>query len=143
MGITDIDLEREQIQCVFGLGGGELHVADERFPDEAGWDSPDGIAYWHEGVPEYVSLDELGLTFDDEVRTAILCGVYGLPDPPEGWEFVRAFTTSGECECWWCGSGTGNEDQREECKLCEGDGYVYIGEGWAEVVYRKIEPTTF
>jgi hypothetical protein len=30
----NLAIERKQIACVFGLGGGELHEPDERFPDE-------------------------------------------------------------------------------------------------------------
>ena len=138
MGTTGIDIECERIQCVFGLGGGELHVADERFPDSEGWDGPEGIACWYEGVPDYVSLSELGLDWDDELRTAILCGVYGLPNPPEGWEQVASFTSSGEAACWWCGEGPGTEGQRGECKLCEEEGLVYIGDGWCEVIFKRV-----
>ena len=37
----------------------------------------------------------------------------------------------------WCGEGAedeaGDENERDACKLCEGDG-VYLGDGWYEVV---------
>lgn len=107
----DLYLERERIACVFGLCGGELHVADERIPDPEGWDGPGGIAFWYEGEPDYVTLDDLGLDScgDDEVRTALLNGVYGLANPPQGWEQVASYTTSGERECWrpgWPGNST-------------------------------------
>ena len=159
---NDSDLDRQRIECVFGLGGGELHAAHPDFPGDAGWDGPDGIAYWYEGVPDYLSLDELGLGHDDEVRTAIIDCLFGHPDPPDGWEQAASFTSSGERECWWCGSGTDwdgsiEQDRAREadpltptgyrgnpaCKLCEGDGVVYLGDGWAEVVYRRVETTTF
>lgn len=157
----DIDLDKERVACVFGLGGGELHEADERFPDE--WDGPDGIAHWYDGPPEYASelkdanlvecpacegtgmdgdlddceqCDGRGLE-DREVRTAIIDVLYGFPEPPDGWERIASFTSSGERECWWCGDGTGNEDERDDCQLCEGDGLVYLGDGMAEVVYRR------
>ena len=133
--MKDIDIEREQVACVFGLGGGELHVADDRFPDE--WDGL--LAYWYDGVPEYVSASEPGIDPDDDVRTAIHCCMFGYPDAPEGWVQVASFTSSGERECWWCaegaGDGTGSEEARGDCQLCEGDGVVYLGEGWCEVVY--------
>lgn len=130
----DGDLERERIACVFGLGGGELHQADDRWPDE--WDGV--IEHWYEGVPDYVSLDELSLDLDDEVRTAILDVMFGLPEPPPGWRFVASYSSSGEAACWWCGDGTGNEEARDGCTLCDGDGYLYLGDGWAEVVYVRI-----
>ena len=127
----DIDIERERVACVFGLGGGELHVADERFPDA--WDGSEGIAYWYEGVPEYASE----LRHLDEARTAIICSLFGDPEPPTDWEQAASFSSSGEAACWWCGDGTGNEEHRPGCKLCEGDGLVYLGDGWCEVVYRS------
>lgn len=157
---TTIDLERERIACVFGLGGGELHEAHAEFPDE--WDGV--IAYWYDGPPEYATelkdanivecstcagigydadrdadcraCDGLG-HHDREVRTAILDCLYGEPEPREGWERIASFTSSGEAECWWCGDGSGNEDERPNCPLCEGDGLIYLGDGWAEVVLRR------
>ena len=125
---TEIDIERERIQCVFGLGGGELHEAHADFPDE--WDGV--IAWWYEGVPDYAT--ELG-DLDDGARTAIIDCMFGFPESPEGWKRVASFSSSGERDCWWCGDGTGNEDERDVCQLCEGDGVVYLGEGWCEVVY--------
>jgi len=153
------DLEQERVACVFGLGGGELHEPHPDFADE--WDGV--IAHWYDGPPEYAtelrdahmvecaacngsgvdddledceSCDGRGLE-DREVRTAILDCLYGEPEPPEGWARIASFTSSGEAECWWCGDGTGNEDQRDECDLCEGDGLVYLGDGMAEVIFRR------
>jgi hypothetical protein len=128
-----IDLDRERVACVFGLGGGELHQAHPDFPDE--WDGL--IAYWYEGQPHYAALPDLGLDHDDEVRTAILDCLFGHPESPPGWRRVASFRSSGERECWWCGDGTGNEEHREHCRLCEGDGLIYLGEGWCEVVYAR------
>ncbi len=142
MGTSEHDLERERIACVFGLGGGELHETDDRFPDSEGWDGPEGIAYWYEGVPEYVTVAELGLDFDDEVRTAIVCCIFGHPAPPDGWRQVATYSSSGEAPCWCSGAddhdeGDGDYDDAEGCKLCDGDGYVFLGDGWAEVVYVR------
>ena len=130
--MTDIDLDRERIACVFGLGGGELHVPHPEFRDE--WDGPKGIAHWYEGVPDYATdLADL-----DDARTAILDCMFGVPEPPPGWKVVASFASSGEAECW-CGEG-GGDDDREECPLCEGDGIIYIGDGWREVVMvRELE----
>lgn len=69
MPYKDADPERARVACVFGLGGGELHVADERFPDE--WDGH--IAYWYDGVPEYAGE----LRHLDDARTAIICCLFG------------------------------------------------------------------
>ena len=114
----DIDLDRERVACVFGLGGGELHEPHADFPDE--WDGPDGIAYWYDGAPEYATElrdanlvecpacagkgmdDDLedcdrcegrGLE-DREVRTAILECLFGEPEPPSGWGKIASFTSS-------------------------------------------------
>ncbi len=148
MGTPEHDLERERIACVFGLGGSELHEADDRFPDSEGWDGPEGIAYWYEGAPEYVSPSDLGLDLDScgEVRTAIVCCTFGHPSPPEGWEQVATFSSSGEAPCWCCGAGTAHDDEgdkddddTEGCKLCNGDGLIYLGDGWHEIVYCWVE----
>ncbi len=120
-----IDLDRERVACVFGLGGGELHEPHPDFRDE--WDGV--VAYWYEGVPEYAT--ELGHL--EGARTAILDCLFGCPPPPEGWKQVASYSSSGEAQCWWCeGTGEGSE---EPCSLCEGDGYVYLGDGWREVVF--------
>ena len=178
-----MDIERMQVEVVFGLGGGELAgPPSSEFPDE--WDS---IQFWYEGVPSYTSEFEdkdretckacngdgyMGLhedededecpecngdgDFDYELRTMLVCRMYGREDVPEGWEELGNFRNSGEAECWHCGPGTdweGSEKQKlarekepntntcyrgdPSCKLCKGGGYVYIGDGWFEVVYRK------
>ena len=87
-----------------------------------------------------MALDEVGLNRneDHEIRTAILHCLFGCPEAPDGWTRVASFGSSGEAECWWCAQGAGDGGQPEDCKLCEGDGVVYIGEGWAEVVYRRV-----
>ena len=88
-----------------------------------------GIAYWYEGVPHYaVELGDI-----DDARTAILDCMFGVPEPPSGWKVVASYSSSGEAECWWC-YGRNGEDQRDGCPLCEGDGIIYIGDGWREVV---------
>ena len=147
--MTEQQVEREQVQNVFGLGGGEL--ADDAW---------DGVSlYWYEGPPEYATADGLdGLDLDDdsEYRTALVCCLFGAPPAPDGWSVAGSYTTSGEADCWWCGPGTdwdGSDEQdrvrgetattnthyrgKVDCPLCEGDGWVYLGDGWAEVVYRR------
>lgn len=145
--LTEKGIEREQMECVFRLGGGELHIADARFPDP--WEEV--FAYWYEGCPDYDEEDSKD--YDYNYRTGL--AYYNCPEI-EGWELVRSFSTSGETECWRCGPGTdwdGSEEQDQarqeqpctntgyrgdpDCKLCEGSGYVYIGDGWAEAVYRQ------
>lgn len=154
--MSDQDLERERIACVFGLGSGELHEPHPDAPDE--WDGQ--ITYWYDGTPDYAELKDVNCVecpckglgddrgdcdrcegyglIDLEVRTAIIDCLWGERDPPSGWERIASFTSSGEASCWWCGEGTGNEEEREDCELCESDGLIYLGEGWCEVVYRRI-----
>lgn len=166
MASQDIDQERARVECVFSLGGGELHVPDARFPDD--WDGV--FAHWYGGPPEYatelrdahevtcptckgtkiVPADEGSAEcpacegmghLDLEVRTAIICCIFGFPAPPEGWTQVASYSSSGERECWCCGvDAVGDEEDHEPdgCELCAGDGYVYLGDGWAEVVYRRV-----
>lgn len=119
---------KASIEAVFALGGGELE--DECFEEG-------GVTYlwWFEGVPEYAAREHR----EDRRRlvTVIACEIFGEAKAPEGWERVRAFRSSGETSCPWCGDGTGNEDCRSACELCEGDGLVYLGEGWSEVVFAR------
>ncbi len=143
-------LERKQVEWVFGLTGGELHEPDSRFPHK--WDH---IRYWYEGPPDWTNRNELGLTWDDDVRTIVACLLYGDLEVPEGWEEVTRFASSGETECPDCGlSSEWNESPAQElarkktpltntgyrgnpdCPLCEGGGYIYIGEGWYEITLR-------
>lgn len=63
--------------------------------------------------------------------------LFGHPAPPSGWKQIASFSSSGEASCWWCGDGTGNETSRSTCKLCDGNGTVFLGDGWAEVVLRR------
>ena len=72
-------------------------------------------------------------TRDPEVNSDGSIDIYFAPEAPEGWEQIASYGSSGEAECWCCGS----DREEETCLLCEGDGIVYIGEGWAEVVYRR------
>ena len=125
-----IDLDRERVACVFERGGGKLHEAHPDFRDE--WDG--AVEHWHEGVPEYASE----LRHLTGARTAILDCLFGFPAPPLGWKQVASYSSSGEASCWWCGDGTGNEEEQPGCPLCEGDGQVYLGDGWCEVVYVPV-----
>lgn len=49
------------------------------------------------------------------------------PEQARGKRRVASYVAS-ERECPWCGTGTGNEDARESCDLCEGEGLLYHGE---------------
>jgi len=146
---AEADREREQVENVFGLGGGELE--DESFA---------GYAYNYEGAPEYAAneIEEL----DYQYHTVIVSGGGYLPSPYDKleedgvrWDLVEYFMNSGESDCWICGAGGNGVDwwadefeqqhghapgPDDRCGLCETEmedmpGVVYIGEGY-EAVYR-------
>lgn len=124
------DTERQEIEWVFMLTGGELN--------DAPWG---GFAYNYDGVPEWAASD-FDDRFDHEYRTIIGCFVYGSPpeqivDAEGVWELRATFASSGEAECPLRPEVV--EDER--CPLCdepsgEPHGYIYLGDGWAEAVYR-------
>ena len=128
--LTDAEREHASVEAVFGLTGGELE--DGPCPINDGGRTH---RYWYEGVPDYVRHE-----YRNERRrllTVAACELYGQVETPEGWERLASFSSSGETDCPWCGDGTGNEDGREDCPLCEGDGLLYLGDGWSEVVFAK------
>lgn len=128
--LTEAEKEHASVEAVFGLTGGELN--DSPCPLDGGGRT---YRYWYDGPPEYAAGD-----YRDERRrliTVAACELYGSVEAPSGWERINTFSTSGETSCPWCGDGTGNEEGREDCLLCEGDGYVYIGDGWREIVFAK------
>ena len=162
--ITEAEIERTQVEQVFGLTGGEL--------DGSIWkEGETTIApFWYEGVPEYASGD-----FDDleNARTAVHCALYGESAERivvEGGAWVRKgeFLSSGETECCYrsgapedakvkrdqcrlvkafpkhrTGGGYSPKDltaKHAECPFCgerlgEDHGYIYLGDGWVETVY--------
>lgn len=61
------------------------------------------------------------------------------PKPPRGYRVVYQFG-AGEQSCPDCGEGTGNESERRNCPLCEGDGLLYWGEECQVVVLAPIDP---
>ncbi len=77
-------------------------------------------------APEWLDKDDLQGADPDDCMT-ILDYSLSEPEAPEGWRLVYQYA-AGEKECPWCGDGTGNEDTRADCKLCEGDGLLYQGE---------------
>ena len=169
MDSNEVDLERARVACVFCLGGGELHQPDERFPDE--WDgvfahwfegAPDYATDLKEinevtcptckgtkidpapadqEPAECPACEGMG-HLDLEVRTVIMCCLFGHPTPPAGWTQAATYSSSGERECWSCTDRDNDhedgEDGSEGCKVCEGEGLVYLGDGWCEVVYRRV-----
>ena len=82
-------------------------------------------------APEWAcNRDSEWWRWDGEYITVLdLTGVGCLdaPDNARGKRKVYSYVT-GERGCPWCGPGTGEEDSREDCDLCEGEGLLYQGE---------------
>lgn len=131
---TERRIEREQVANVFSLGGGEL--------SEKPWGR---FRHWFDGPPSWAGRTEYPDMYDGEVeyRTVLICEMYGEHDTPNGWRRLNTYRSSGEADCWWCGDGTDYVSEHKgehdpKCKLCEGSGYVYLGDGWGEVVYKRV-----
>lgn len=83
--------------------------------------------------------DWYGVEYGLEYRTVIGSAFdASAPVLPRGWMHVGTFT-HGERGCPWCGPGTGNEDGREDCDLCEGFGYVCDEYGCSHVYARALK----
>jgi hypothetical protein len=54
-------------------------------------------------------------------------GCLDAPDKARGKRKVFSYIES-ERPCPWCGDGIGEEEGREDCDLCEGEGLLYQGE---------------
>jgi len=157
------DLEREQIEWVFGLTGGEL--ADEPWTvlgapihffrhDPLQTEAMDEhvFPYWYEGVPDYSEIRD---KYSETYRTVVVDEMGGpvpgaLLDKEGGiWKKIRSFRNSGETEC------PGRQDEGvvtessasngKYCDYCEANigedhGYIYLGDGWGEVIYQLHKP---
>lgn len=138
----EIQIEREQIAAVFRVCISELFD-----PGDGTADEPWPRCFWYEGVPEWAEMELLGCRGSlcdgtHEYRTIVSDETWGPRYTPIGWERVEAYFSSGETECRCkyereTGEDTGKPDP--DCPLCEGNGYIYIGDGMAEVVYRRLE----
>ena len=138
---TPEQIEREQVEWVFGLTGGEL--ADEPWrplgADGTAWVFP----YWHDGVPEYAEAD-----FDDvyeaTYRTVVcddtLPDVVIDADDGASWQLVKFYSNYGETEC----PRRQADDPADglPCDLCGEDdehGVIYFSDRWGETVYKQDE----
>jgi hypothetical protein len=141
------DAERQSVEWVFGLTGGEL--------EDKPWN---GFAYHYEGVPEWAQAD-FNDHYDRGYHTIVSCFLFGGPsqrlvDTTGVWTLQTVFSSSGETECplreldpdevdavYRHRQEQFNRPAIERCFLCDekrGDdhGYIYLGDGWAEAVYR-------
>lgn len=144
--LTEEELDLERCACLFGVEVSDLEHEDHVQPVLDEYTDDDAARfpkYWYEGPPEWAegdfSKDERNSP-SGRYRTLIVACMDGKPQIPTGWRFVKLYRSAPERECAWCGAGTGNEATHSTCQLCEGDGLLYWGEEWCEVV---IEQPTF
>jgi len=127
-GEAEGEAERLSLAWLFGLeqGGYSLH----RLTKEA-WPTLVGKAGFHfEGAEDgmsdcrgedYMSIVGYGLT-----STELPKRIEPVDEDDDFvWVLEKTYNASPECECPWCGTGTGNEASREDCGLCEGSGLLY------------------
>jgi len=137
------EIERAQIEWVFALTGGELGDAPWRVIAADG--TAEEFPYWYEGPPEYDDARQQRTRRGAVYRTVVMDISYGLPPnvvtdaDGSAWTRDGHFTSSGEAAC------PGQDDPAASlpCDLCEEDaahGIIYIGDGWAEVVYEVEDP---
>jgi len=152
--------EREQVEYVFGLTGGELSATPWAIVYEAESSvdgkpfTPEGERvpehevhrstwrYWYDDAPEYAAR-ECAVEFPATTRTVVTCALYGgvrrafYDANGKRWELLKFFTNSGETEC-------PRKDETipegAHCDLCDGTtsakhGFIYLGDGWVEAVY--------
>lgn len=193
---SEDDIEREQIEWVFGLTGGELEAEPweyEEFKEESEYRPAERPAfryvkrphsssfrYWYQDPPDYVDRRELASRDDYNAvfRTAVVNELYGpapaaLRDAEGIWQKVRSFRNSGETECpnrepqedddpadlipsdtdpRWARpvrrvtvDEASRSESGDECPYCAerigtAHRYIYLGDGWGEVVYRLRPP---
>lgn len=143
--------ERAQVEYVFGLTGGELDDSPCVLKDADGkaWHT----AYHYDGAPEYAT--EYTKDYDSEYFTLVRECLWGAPpeilfdENGSKFERVEIFGHSGETECPGQHEDEGDKVadahclQGDRCVMCgepkgESHGYIYLGDGWAEIVYRKV-----
>jgi hypothetical protein len=146
--MTEQEIERHQVEYVFGLTGGELNNNP--------WQGEGfNFAYTYDGVPEWAQEDfSRDERFNETFVTVVLAGSYWSPsetltDSQGTWKLVKTYAHSGECECPLKDCDV--EDlalagivQKERCFLCEEEpgeqhGFIYLGDS-QEAVYQLWNP---
>lgn len=134
----DSEADRITMAWMLGLaqGGYSLHrVTEQNWPELSG-----KALYVFEGAEDGMSdqphgdyMSFVGMSYP--VTTEFPSQISG---DDEVWELEKVYNMVPEIECPWCGTGTGNEDSRDECEMCEGDGLLY--EPYHTVaLYRRVE----
>lgn len=144
--MTEAQIERESVEAVFSLGGGELDDKPLTYTIQ-GETEERTFFYHYDGPPEYAGSDFPDKDSSEvaDYFTVVGCWQYGNP-PTEiiikGKRYVQAgsYLSSGETECTATQCDPDPFDG-ERCPLCDRDvgdehGCIYLGDGWAEVVYR-------
>lgn len=144
-------IERQQVEIVFGLSGGELDSKPWTWTDAVG--NVQSLPWHYDGVPDYTVGDEF--THEDQMSgrfSTIVCigDPYSGPDPriPPGYRHVAFYSSSGEGDCPCHDMVANGEDpatiysDNGRCPLCEyendGESHcVYLGEGWGERVVEQ------
>jgi len=139
-------IQRECVEWVFGLTGGELNDKPWRpFTERDLSGEPETFLYSYDGPPDYDVRD----SSDGDYVTVVSDCLTG--EEPEnlyenGTRYVRVaiFMSSGETDC----IGPADESHVGEsverpCPYCESQegeehGCIYLGDGWCETVYQRI-----
>ena len=113
------------------------------------------VRYFYDGVPSYVERDfrNMSGSFFTMVKNCLF-GSPALHIVAQGkiWRRVATYTSSGETDCpfqgvsdedvpWAERTHLGDRSTVHHCPACEAEkgeehGCIYLGEGWAEIVYR-------
>lgn len=146
----ELRIERECVEQVFCLTGGELNDKPVTYTDDSGEGT---LRYTYDGGPDYAQSDFEDL-HSNYVRyfTAVrqysphhTSEIMGSEIKIDGktYKCVSVFNSSGETQCP-CADMGGEPDPfaGKECPYCgkqdgEKHGHIYLGDGWCEVVYRQ------
>ena len=166
--LTEAEIEQQQIEQVFALGGGELNhepwtvkVPEPGLSSHPRWRPVRGarmqsetFRYWYEGPPEYAEAFRRS-QYEHPYRTVVGYGTQpiAVSDAQGVWRRVADFRSSGEAECPWRQSDEpkvrkSHTNDGKVCMLCEADvgdehGYIYLGDGYGESVYQLIEQPAY
>ena len=110
--VKELAIERQQVEWVFGLTGGELadevwaNMTEGRYSDGEGTGDfyTFGDRYWYEGVPDYMEKGQYDFWGQQRTVLAFGGGYMDAPDPViwdgEGeWKLIATFNSSGESPC--------------------------------------------